>query len=183
MSRYVVELLQRVEEDSAGAQDGPGAPGGAGAGAAEQLEGPLARAIAQLSRSAGGGQAGFMNRYGNGLIFSFAGHMTTGATMSWLVFELSKRPDLQKRLQAEVDAMFAAAAAGGGAGAGGAGGGQALQYRDCRRLPFLTRCVMETLRLWPAVPTGTFRELQYDESVTANGGRQVTLPKGTYVQV
>jgi hypothetical protein len=34
------------------------------------------------------------------------------------------------------------------------------RYEDFPRLPFLTRCIMETLRLWVIVPNGTFRELQ-----------------------
>merc|ERR1712232_571513 len=50
-------------------------------------------------------------------------------------------------------------------------------------LPFMTRCVAETLRLWTAVPNGTFRELEADEVVTGPGGKPVTLPKGTYVQI
>lgn len=42
---------------------------------------------------------------------------------------------------------------------------------------------METLRLWTAVPNGTFRELDNDETVKGPGGKPVTLPKGTYVQI
>ena len=41
----------------------------------------------------------------------------------------------------------------------------------------------ETLRLWPAVPNGTFRELQYDDYIIGSDGEEVRLPKGTYVQI
>merc|ERR1719163_2332288 len=61
--------------------------------------------------------------------------------------------------------------------------GREMTYADCAELPFMTRCVMETLRLWTAVPNGTFRQLQFDEEVCGPGGRPVTLPKGTYVQI
>ena len=42
---------------------------------------------------------------------------------------------------------------------------------------------METLRLWTAVPNGTFRELQYDDYVKGPGGKPTLLKKGTYVQI
>merc|ERR1719428_1065119 len=58
-----------------------------------------------------------------------------------------------------------------------------MQYDDCKNLPFMTRCVMETLRLWTAVPNGTFRELQFDEEVTGPGSKPITIPKGTYCQI
>ena len=51
------------------------------------------------------------------------------------------------------------------------------------KLPFLTRCVTETLRLWPVVPNGTFRQLSYEDEVKGPGGKMVKLPKGTLVQV
>jgi hypothetical protein len=72
-------------------------------------------------------------------------------------------------------AVAAAAAAAAGLHRTGLGRqeGRPMEYRDCRRLPFLTKCIMETLRLWPAVGNGTFRELQYDEFVTGPNGTQV----------
>ena len=42
---------------------------------------------------------------------------------------------------------------------------------------------METLRLWPVVPNGTFRQLSYEDEVKGPGGKMVKLPKGTLVQV
>ena len=51
---------------------------------------------------------------------------------------------------------------------------------DLDHLPFLTRCVMETLRLWTAVPNGTFRELQYDDYVKGPGGEMVKLEASTH---
>ena len=42
---------------------------------------------------------------------------------------------------------------------------------------------METLRLWPAVSNGTFRELEHDEYITGLYGKKVILPKGTHCQI
>lgn len=114
----------------------------------------------------------FNTRVGNAMIFAFAGHDTTGHTMTWLTYELSRHPEYQQRLQAEVDALFSSLEPGA-----------VLEYRHCRDLGFLTRCVMETLRLWPAVPNGTFREMQFDDVVTGPDGEDVKLKKGTYVQI
>lgn len=108
---------------------------------------------------------------GNAFIFAFAGHDTTGHTLTWLTYELAKAPQLQARLVAEVDAFWDEV------------GERELEFLDMQRLPFLTRCVTETLRLWPVVPNGTFRQLSFEDKVKGPGGRMVTLPKGTIVQV
>ena len=55
-------------------------------------------------------------------------------------------------------------------------------YESFRKLPFMTRCITETLRLWPALANGTFRELESDEIINGVTGK-VTLPKGTYCQI
>lgn len=45
-------------------------------------------------------------KYGNSLIYAFAGHDTTGHTLTWLIFELCKNINLQKELQQEVDTFW-----------------------------------------------------------------------------
>jgi len=112
-----------------------------------------------------------LDQFGNMMIILFAGHDTTGHTMTWLCYELSKHPEHLARLQAEVDAMFSSL------------GGRAMAYEDCQKLPFMTRCIVETLRLWPVVVNGTFRELEGDETIRGPGGKAVTLPAGTFVQI
>jgi hypothetical protein len=37
--------------------------------------------------------------------------------------------------------------------------------------------------LWPVVPNGTFRELQFDDFVTGPDGEELPLKKGTFLQV
>merc|ERR1712232_268739 len=45
------------------------------------------------------------------------------------------------------------------------------------------RCITEILRLWPAVANGTFRQLQFDDTVTGPDGQPGMLPRGTSVQI
>ena len=47
----------------------------------------------------------------------------------------------------------------------------------------MTRCITETLRMWPALANGTYRELERDDSITGINGEKVLLEKGTYVQI
>ena len=133
--------------------------------------GPLSQAVATSGED-------FRTMYGNMMIILFAGHDTTGHTMTWLTYELARRPDYQKRLQAEVDELFDDLEKEG----------RSMSYPDDMvRMPFLTRCIMETLRKWVIVPNGTFRQLAYDEYVAAptdvGDERSVLVPKGTFVQV
>lgn len=109
--------------------------------------------------------------YGNALIFAFAGHDTTGHTLTFLSHELSRRPEVQDRLCAEVDAFWRAHP-----------DADAWTLALFKELPFMTRCIMETLRLWPAVANGTFRELVMPETIQTRSG-DVDLPAGTWVQI
>lgn len=38
--------------------------------------------------------------------FMFAGHDTSANTLSWAIYLIATHPDVQKKLQAEVDAVF-----------------------------------------------------------------------------
>ena len=104
----------------------------------------------------------------NMMLILFAGHDTTAHTMTWLTYEMAKNPQFQQKLHEECDAFFARL------------NGRPMEYEDCEHLPYLTRCVMETLRFWTAVPAGTHRQLQFDDYVKGPDGTEVRLPKGTY---
>merc|ERR1719310_1306659 len=93
--------------------------------------------------------------------------------MTWLMLELARNPNIQRRAQAAVDAFFEEL------------GGRDPTYRDLasEKLDFLDRCITETLRMWPAVPNGTFRQLQYADTVKGKNGESVMLPKGTPVMI
>ena len=128
------------------------------------INGPLGRAIADQ-------HADHITRWGNGLIFSFAGHDTTGHSMAFFCYEMAKRPDYQERLQQEIDSFLSV------------NNGKDIIYEDLKHFKFLSRCWTEILRLWSAIPNGTFRELQYDDYIIGSDGEEVKLPKGTYVQI
>lgn len=131
------------------------------------VRGPLTKKLMESPSS-------FPSRWGNTMLFAFAGHDTTGHTLTWLCFELAKQPSIQRKLVAEVDAFWASK------------GDAELEYTDFLKLPFMTKCIMETLRRWPAVANGTFRELLFDDFVQGggeDGNKSVRVPAGTFVQV
>lgn len=128
------------------------------------VRGPLTRAAMQTS-----GTLSPSAKYGNMLLVLFAGHDTTGHTMTWLLFELARHPEVQAELQAEIDVFFENV--------------PAPSYKDLARLEFMDRCITETLRLWPAVANGTFRQLKFDEVIRGRGGADVRLPQGTLVNI
>lgn len=102
---------------------------------------------------------------------SFAGFDTTALNMTWVTFEMCRRPELQKRVQAEVDEVYDSL------------NGRPLEYADLAKFKFLTRVINETLRLWTSVPNGTFREIQFDDYIEGPNGQKVKLPAGTQVWV
>ena len=108
---------------------------------------------------------------GNGLIFSYAGHDTTGNTLTFLIYELAKNQDYQEELFKEVELFWNQQK------------DKNIEYQDFKRLPFMTRCIMETLRLWPALANGTFRELIEDDYLIGKNGEKVEIPKGTFIQI
>mmetsp|Transcript_97259 Transcript_97259/g.153938 ORF Transcript_97259/g.153938 Transcript_97259/m.153938 type:complete len:453 (+) Transcript_97259:3-1361(+) len=154
LSEAMKSLMKIVKEDETLALPTDGCP----------VRGPLSRAL-QI-----GGYAPSTD-YGNMLIILFAGHDTTGHTMTWLLFELARNQEVQIQVQQEIDLFFSEL------------GGCDPTYNDLSRLEFLDRCITETLRMWPAVGNGTFRQLQFDEHVRGTCDSQVTLPKGTYVNI
>lgn len=110
------------------------------------------------------------NRVGsNILLFAFAGHDTTGHTLTWLLYELCKNPIYKKKLINEVDKFWK--------------NNREVTYESLNELSFMSKCIFETLRLWPTLANGTYRELEEDEEITGLDGHMVTLKKGTYVQI
>ena len=109
--------------------------------------------------------------YANAVLIAFAGHDTTGHTLSWLIYELCRNPIYQQRLKTEIETFLINHPK------------DQFTYQDLDKLPFLTRCLMETLRLWPAVPNGTFREITTTTSIAAKNNRYHNLPIDTNVQL
>ncbi|KAF3441772.1 hypothetical protein FNV43_RR15687 [Rhamnella rubrinervis] len=66
-----------------------------------------------------------------------AGHETTGSVLTWTVYLLSKNPRSLKKAQEEVDRVLQ---------------GRSPSYEDVKELKFLTRCITESMRLYPHPP-------------------------------
>eukprot|EP00732_Lithocolla_globosa_P003802 Lithocolla_globosa_v1_NODE_3203_length_1734_cov_4.275759.p1 type:complete len:501 gc:universal NODE_3203_length_1734_cov_4.275759:1607-105(-) len=96
--------------------------------------------------------------------FMFAGHETTSHSLSWALYEIAKNPEIQAKLQAEVKAQHQQISQES----------RPYSYADLFRLPYVTKVINETLRLWPVVSNGTLRELGQDEVILG-----YTIPKGT----
>lgn len=112
-----------------------------------------------------------LEKIGNAIIFTFAGHDTTGHTLTWLIYELAKNKKYQFILQNEVDRFWIDQH------------NDSITYKNFKRLPFMTKCIMETLRLWPALTNGTYRELEEEDYITDFYGNPLSLKKGTWIQI
>ncbi|POO01827.1 Cytochrome P450, E-class, group I [Trema orientale] len=66
-----------------------------------------------------------------------AGHETTGSVLTWTLYLLSKDSSSLKKAQEEVDRILH---------------GRPPSYEDVKDLKFLTRCIIESLRLYPHPP-------------------------------
>ncbi|XP_072205197.1 cytochrome P450 3A4-like isoform X2 [Excalfactoria chinensis] len=97
------------------------------------------------------------------LIFVFAGYETTSSTLSYISYHLATYPDVQKRLQDEIDASLPNKAA--------------PTYNAVMQMEYLDMVVNESLRLYP--PGGRIERV-CKETVEFNG---VTIPKGMVVTI
>ncbi|XP_051131265.1 carotene epsilon-monooxygenase, chloroplastic [Andrographis paniculata] len=66
-----------------------------------------------------------------------AGHETTGSVLTWTAYLLSKDPSSLRQAQEEVDRVLQ---------------GRLPTYEDIKNLKFLTRCIIESMRLYPHPP-------------------------------
>ncbi|GJC82563.1 cytochrome P450 52A4 [Colletotrichum liriopes] len=67
-----------------------------------------------------------------------AGRDTTAATLSWTLYELTRYPSIYAKLRNEILTTV--------------GPKRAPSYEDLKSMKYLTNCLQETLRLYPAVP-------------------------------
>lgn len=71
--------------------------------------------------------------------FMFAGHDTTSATLSWACQMIGSLPDVQKKLQKEIDSVFGDS-------------DRPIRYEDLKDLTYLENVIKETLRIHASVP-------------------------------
>nr|XP_035141924.2 cytochrome P450 4F2 isoform X1 [Callithrix jacchus] len=72
--------------------------------------------------------------------FMFEGHDTTASGLSWVLYHLAKHPEYQERCRQEVQELLKGREP------------KEIEWDDLARLPFLTMCMKESLRLHPPVP-------------------------------
>uniref|UniRef100_A0A2K6S196 Cytochrome P450 family 4 subfamily F member 3 n=1 Tax=Saimiri boliviensis boliviensis TaxID=39432 RepID=A0A2K6S196_SAIBB len=72
--------------------------------------------------------------------FMFEGHDTTASGLSWVLYHLAKHPEYQERCRQEVQELLKDREP------------KEIEWDDLAKLPFLTMCVKESLRLHPPVP-------------------------------
>lgn len=72
-------------------------------------------------------------------VFYIGGTETSSSIISFCIYELAKSPRLMRQLQREIDAMLKAT------------NGQAT-YESIKEMKLLEKCVMETMRKYPALP-------------------------------
>ncbi|XP_022104372.1 cytochrome P450 4F4-like [Acanthaster planci] len=98
--------------------------------------------------------------------FMFEGHDTTASGLSWFMYDMARLPEFQQKCQEEVDSLLADRE------------NDRLEWDDLTSMPYLTKCLKESLRLHSPVPN-VMRLLT--QSLTFPDGRK--LPKGTFVAV
>ncbi|WP_325101091.1 cytochrome P450 [Paraburkholderia kururiensis] len=100
----------------------------------------------------------------NALSLLLAGEDTTANTISWIMYFLCRHPDVQMRLQSEVDSVAAAV-----------GDADTLDAID--NLRYLDCVINETMRLKPVVPVSSFQPINDIQlgGISIPGGTMITL--------
>ncbi|KAK6186055.1 hypothetical protein SNE40_008165 [Patella caerulea] len=93
-----------------------------------------------------------------------AGVDTTRLTITWTILLLVTHPEIQKKVQAELDEVLDA--------------GQAPTLRDRERLPYTEAVLHESMRLYPVVPMGLPHTTRCDTTIG-----EYEIPKGTLVMI
>ncbi|XP_077285508.1 uncharacterized protein LOC143910785 [Arctopsyche grandis] len=70
------------------------------------------------------------------LIFFIGGFDTTSSVLTFFFYEVSRRPDIVKKLNEEIDELISQA-------------GDTLMFADVQKLKYLDMCLSEVLRMWP----------------------------------
>ena len=98
--------------------------------------------------------------------FLFEGHDTTASAISWILYAMAKHPEIQQKCREEVQALFAEPSK------------PYFDWDALQKIPYLTQCIKEALRMFSPVPT-VMRELtnrvEFDNH-TLFPGTQIIIP-------
>jgi len=96
--------------------------------------------------------------------FMFGGHDTTAANLGFTLFLLGSHPEIQAKVQAELDEIF------------GDDRNRPVSTTDFPQMKYMENCLKESLRLYPSAPMITRRlrsDLKLDDGVTLPAGVSV----------
>lgn len=96
--------------------------------------------------------------------FMFAGHDTTGSAINSILYILGLHPDIQARVQEELDGIFDSA-------------DSPVTWEDLHQLKYTEMCIKEALRIFPPAP---FISRKLKEDVVIENYR---VPSGTTVEL
>eukprot|EP01101_Sappina_pedata_P006659 TRINITY_DN3375_c0_g1_i2.p1 TRINITY_DN3375_c0_g1~~TRINITY_DN3375_c0_g1_i2.p1 ORF type:complete len:383 (+),score=157.87 TRINITY_DN3375_c0_g1_i2:619-1767(+) len=99
------------------------------------------------------------------MTFLIAGHDTTAHTMSWVLYHVSKNPQVEAKLLQEIDTVLAER--------------DVPKFEDLSKLKYLANVINETLRLTPTVPQlarKTKRDVMLDSYLIPQGTVVLTSP-------
>lgn len=91
-----------------------------------------------------------------------AGHETSSNALAWLMYEISKRPEVARRLRREANAVL---------------DGEGLSFQTYQRLPYTQQVFKEILRIYP--PLWTFSR----QTLAPDRLGKVAIPEGAVVMV
>eukprot|EP00054_Salpingoeca_dolichothecata_P016382 m.96007 g.96007 ORF g.96007 m.96007 type:complete len:408 (-) comp21956_c0_seq1:145-1368(-) len=94
--------------------------------------------------------------------FLFAGHDTTAATFTWLVYNLANNPEWQTKCRQEIDEIF--------------GDKETVEVDTLKHYPLVNQTINESARIKTTVG-GSGRVLKDEFKLTED----ITLPKGTWI--
>ncbi|KAF2481801.1 cytochrome P450 [Neohortaea acidophila] len=103
-----------------------------------------------------------------------AGHNMTSGVLSWLFFELEKRPDVYEAVRREVLDTFGTASQPRAE----------MTWDRLQQCQLLSNCINETMRLYPTLPNigrQTIRDTVLPTGGGEDGQQPLALPKGTVV--
>jgi len=96
----------------------------------------------------------------------FAGQHTSSVTSTWTTLLMCTRPDIWKRVTAEVDEVL--------------GNGDALSFDHLQEFETMHNCVREALRLFPPLIM-LMRKAKQNVKIATKSGAEFTVPKGDIV--